>query len=99
FFLGGATTIRGFDPSDPNERIPSDQDLQNLITGTQYAGSLFSIPGYSYYYLFKTEFRFPLYQELWGSFFYDGGAILIDGVDFADAYRDTAGFGIRYNTP
>lgn len=99
FFLGGATTIRGFDPSDPNERIPSDQDLQGLITGTQYAGSLFSIPGYSYYYLFKTEFRFPLYKELWGSFFYDGGAILIDGVNFADAYRDSAGLGIRYNTP
>lgn len=99
FFLGGANSIRGFDPSRPNERIPSDLDFQGQIIGGYQGGGLLRIPTDSYYYLFKTEFRFPLHNQIWGSLFYDGGAVVIDGVDFNDAYRDAAGIGIRLNTP
>lgn len=99
FFLGGANSIRGFDPSDPDERIPSEQDIQGSTSGGLQGGSLLLIPDDSYYYLLKTEFRFPLYKEIWGSFFYDGGAVLISGVDFIDPYRDAAGVGLRFNTP
>lgn len=99
FFLGGANSIRGFDPSRQNERIPSNYDLQGQIIGGYQGGGLLTIPTNSYYYLFKTEMRIPLYKQLWGSVFYDGGAVLIDGVNFNDAYRDAAGLGIRFNTP
>ncbi|MCO5113800.1 MAG: BamA/TamA family outer membrane protein [Bdellovibrionaceae bacterium] len=99
FFLGGANTIRGFDPSKQYERIPSNYDLQGQIIGGYQGGGLLTIPTDSYYYLFKTEMRVPLYKQLWGSVFYDGGAVLIDGVNFNDAYRDAAGVGVRFNTP
>ncbi len=96
FFLGGSSTIRGFDPSDGvNERIPSDQDLGVDIGG----GGVLEVPGNAYYYLIKAEARFPLFSEFWGSLFYDGGSVLIDKLVQKDAYRDAAGFGLRWNTP
>lgn len=102
FFLGGSSTIRGFDPSDGvNERIPSDYDLCPNQTNCTSArgGDVLSIPENSYFYLVKTEFRFPVYNELWGSVFYDGGSVLIDQIKQKDPYRDAAGIGIRWNTP
>lgn len=99
FFLGGANSIRGFDPSKPYERIPSNYDLQGQIIGGYQGGGLLVVPTDSYYYLLKTEMRFPLYKQMWGSLFYDGGAVLISGVNFNDAYRDAAGVGFRFNTP
>ena len=62
----------------------------------------------SFYYLLKTEFRFPVYKDIGGYFlvervgytlFYDGGSVLIDGFELKDNYRHSAGIGIRYNTP
>lgn len=100
FFLGGSSTIRGFDPSDGvNERIPSNVDLNLQINTSARGGDVMKISDNSYFYLFKTEFRFPIFNELWGAIFYDGGSVLIDGVDFKDPYRDSSGFGIRWNTP
>lgn len=96
FFLGGSSTIRGFDPSDGvNERIPSDEDLGVDIGG----GGVLEVPGNAYYYLIKAEARFPLFNEFWGSLFYDGGSVLIDQLIQKDAYRDAAGIGLRWNTP
>lgn len=99
FFLGGTTTIRGFDPSDgENERIPSDKDIITNSEGV-LGGVLLNIPDNSFYYLIKTEFRFPIYKDIWGGLFYDGGSVLIDGFKLKDNYRHSAGIGIRYNTP
>lgn len=98
FFLGGTSTIRGFDPSDgENERIPSDIDLGTNTSAR--AGEILAIPDNSYYYLIKTEFRFPLVNEFWGALFYDGGSVLIDQISQKDPYRDAAGVGLRWNTP
>ena len=98
FFLGGSSTIRGFDPSDGvNERIPSDRDLG--VDTSARGGDVLSIPKNSYFYLLKTEFRFPIFNEFWASLFYDGGSVIIDQISQKDPYRDAAGIGIRYNTP
>ncbi len=104
FFLGGSSTIRGYDPSDGvNERIPSDFDLGINTSGGIGAsgGDVLSIPNNSYFGLLKSEIRFPLplAQGLWGSLFYDGGSVLIDQISLKDPYRDSAGFGFRYDTP
>jgi len=100
FFLGGATTIRGFDPSRSNERIPSDAELDGNIDGRTVGGGVLNIPGSSYFYLSKTELRFPLAQNSnwWGAVFYDGGSVQI--LPFSlDRWRHAIGFGFRYNTP
>jgi outer membrane protein assembly factor BamA len=68
--------------------------------------------GESNFYLFKTELRFPIYNDLGGVLFYDGGAVsIIDNTNSAQSatesalrdqyplYRDAVGVGIRYNTP
>ena len=105
FFLGGATTIRGFDPSRGNERIPNDAVLQAsglTVQGQTLGGGLLNIPTSSHYYLSKTELRFPLTKNsnFWGAIFYDGGSVQIDNVNANfDAWRHSVGFGVRYNTP
>jgi outer membrane protein assembly factor BamA len=95
FILGGIYTIRGFDLSSPKNRVPKDgnagfelgQANEKLIRTS------------SDYYLFKSEFRVPIYGDWGGVLFYDGGAVHIAGYDFHRPYRDAVGFGIRYNTP
>jgi outer membrane protein assembly factor BamA len=86
FYLGGTSTLRGFDPGD----IPPEYDAE---------GNLVKVLTDSHYYLFKTEVSFPIYGSLRGVIFYDGGAIKISGHRFEDEYRDSAGAGIRYVTP
>ena len=100
FFLGGATTIRGFDPSQSNERIPSDSELDGNIDGRTIGGGVLNIPGSSYFYLSKTELRFPLAENSnwWGAVFYDGGSVQILPFDL-DRWRHAVGFGLRFNTP
>lgn len=99
FFLGGRSTIRGFDTGN-DERIPSNYDLNvNDI-------SKFFVRTHSEYVLVKTEFRFPLWQNfpvgpLGGVIFYDGGAVYINdpNVNLPDPYRDSIGVGLRVATP
>jgi outer membrane protein assembly complex protein YaeT len=99
FFLGGRTTIRGFDASDL-ERIPNNRDLG--------VASLrdFRLTSDSEYFLLKTELRFPLWSnsplgDIGGALFYDGGAVLISQPDVhqPDPYRDSVGVGVRIATP
>jgi outer membrane protein insertion porin family len=105
FFLGSRSTIRGFDGQEPN-RIPNQQEL-GVGPGLPLTDlTQFKIKNDSYYYLIKTELRFPLWKtspmgDLSGALFYDGGAVLIHqaGVDIPDSYRDTIGFGVRIATP
>jgi outer membrane protein insertion porin family len=93
--LGGATTIRGF---DVNEKIPNIYDLQPNGNGDI---SSFKYTVESYYYLLKSELRFPLYKAFGGAIFYDAGGVFANqpGTNSPDTYRDSAGFGIRLNTP
>ena len=93
FVLGGRSTIRGF---ESNEFFPSTDPNH-----PEYLPADFKLTMPSHYELIKSEFRFPLWSkyELDGGLFYDGGLVHIDGRQFQDEYRDSVGFGIRYNTP
>lgn len=96
FFLGGRSTIRGFQPSGAAmdlERIPNLSQLGKANLRDFYVTSE------SYYALLKAEIRFPLYGDLQGAFFYDGGAVLLNQVKLADPYRDSFGVAIRYKFP
>lgn len=105
FFLGGATTIRGFDPSRSNERIPNDNYLETnggILAGSTIGGGVLNIPKSSYYYLSKSELRFPISKDRswWGSVFYDGGSVQITDLDDDyDPWRHAVGLGLRFNTP
>ena len=99
FFLGGRSTIRGFDSRDI-ERIPNFIQLQ---PGADSSENLFRFKATadSHYYLLKSELRFPIAGDLGGAIFYDGGAVLLTqpDVQIPDPYRDSWGFGFRYDTP
>lgn len=95
FFLGGQNTIRGFDFGDLG-RVPNKYQL-----GVDEL-RLFKLRGDSLFYLFKSDLRLPIYGEFVDFvLFYDGGAVLINqpGVNIADPYRDSAGIGLRLNSP
>ena len=90
FFLGGVFTVRGFDTSTDNNRIPPIEIKKStsIIVNDD-----------SYYGLIKSELRFPISGEHGGVIFYDGGIVGITNMHFDRPYRDSVGFGYRYNTP
>jgi outer membrane protein insertion porin family len=92
FILGGRSTIRGFE-TGTFEVLPSSRDLGIGDTDIYYLKSSATMS------LIKSELRFPLWGNIGGSLFYDGGMVKISGLDFADNYRDSVGFGFRYITP
>ncbi len=92
FFLGGRSTIRGFDLSKA-ERIPRLTTL-----GADEIDDFF-LQKDSHYYLIKSELRFPIYGIVGGTLFYDGGAVLVTGFEFDDPYRDAIGLGVRFIIP
>lgn len=89
FQLGGQSTIRGFSPSEafPNA-IELGSDKYRLKTDSAMA-------------LVKSELRFPLWGNLGGAVFYDGGAVWVwdPGIHIDDPYRDSVGFALRYAFP
>lgn len=93
FTLGGQSTIRGYE-AGTQEVFPNRTDL-GLATNE----STYYLKSDSSMYLIKSELRFPIWESLGGAIFYDGGSVTIQDIQFADNYRDSAGFGIRYNTP
>ena len=102
FVLGGIYTIRGFDLSSPFNRLPKEGEggkkadkSDGFKLGT--ANEKF-IKDTSQYYLLKSELRFPIYGDWGGVVLYDGGAVYISGYSFDRPYRDSVGFGLRYNT-
>ncbi len=90
FILGGRSTLRGF---------ASDEFFPSSINSP--IGASFKLRTFSTYNLIKSEFRFPLWksESLSGAIFYDGGEVFIDQINLTDRYRDSAGIGLRYNTP
>lgn len=107
FFLGGRTTVRGFERgADPNrdERFPNRFDL--FSDGDANLNQFF-VTSDSYFYLLKTELRFPISKnmpvigELGGAIFYDGGAVYLSqpDVNLPFPYRDAIGLALRIPTP
>lgn len=93
FILGGRSTIRGFEIGT-QEVLPSPQDLG--ITDTQ---PIYNLQTNAVMGLIKSEIRFPLWGNIGGTVFYDGGYVKISGLNFGDNFRDAVGFGFRYITP
>jgi outer membrane protein insertion porin family len=91
-FSLGANLIRGLDSS---AHYPYVQQM-NVSNITQ-----FRVTADSYYYALSTELRFPFYKDLGLATFYDGGSIYISQPDvmLTSHYRQSIGFGLRYNTP
>lgn len=85
--LGGQSTVRGF---QPGEAFPGEEELGTDRYLLRTDANL---------YLLKSELRFPVYGNIGGALFYDGGAVTIRGVDIQDPYRDSVGFAFRYVTP
>ncbi len=96
FLLGGIFTIRGFDLASDKERIPKQND-DGFQVSTRSTERLIHTD--SHYYLLKSEVRFTVSGEHGGVIFYDGGSVLVSGYNFTRPYRDSVGFGYRYNTP
>ena len=93
FFLGGNTTLRGFDISSNDERVPANYELPVIL------GNQLIIPYDSSYNLVKTELRFPITGDHGGVLFYDRGAVYVGGYHFSRSMRDSVGVGYRLNTP
>lgn len=104
FFLGGASTIRGFSIGT-TETIPGKRELcikQKLIGYDQETSQCnfddVLIRDDSAFFLAKTELRFPLSGALGGLIFYDGGAVYLGDFALDDPYRDSVGAGLRFDT-
>lgn len=93
FFLGGNTSLRGFDTSTDSERVPNNYEFPVIL------GNQLIIPKDSSYNLFKTELRFPISGDHGGVIFYDRGAVYVNGYSFSRSMRDAVGIGYRLNTP
>ena len=105
FFLGGASTIRGFS-FGTSETVPGQKELcikQNLLAPgqetTQCRLDNIYVNDDSAFMLFKSELRFPISGAFGGTIFYDGGAVVLGEFDLEDPYRDSVGFGFTYDTP
>ncbi|OQW53457.1 MAG: hypothetical protein A4S09_07610 [Proteobacteria bacterium SG_bin7] len=101
FSLGTRSTIRGFDPS--LELIPRLDEIKANLAGvtipSDFAITDFKLKDETYFYLVKSEIRFPIYGAVGGAIFYDGGAVVIPNFRFEKEYRHSAGVGLRFVTP
>lgn len=94
FYLGGSTSLRGFDASNANDRLPQDYLFRPELIDSEDL-----VEHSSTFYLLKSELRFPLVNAWGGVLFYDAGAVEIKKVYQPQAFRQSAGIGLRYNTP
>ncbi|MFZ4404693.1 MAG: POTRA domain-containing protein [Pseudobdellovibrionaceae bacterium] len=89
FILGGRSTVRGYE-AGTLESFPNRNDLGSDKYYLRTEAQMF---------LLKSELRFPLTGNFSGALFYDGGSVVISDLYLKDSYRDSLGFGLRYNTP
>lgn len=89
FLLGGQSSIRGYELNS----IPNRSDLLDNFEDP------LTILTDSYFYLLKSELRFPIFKALGGVLFYDGGGVKISQRHQRDEYRDAIGLGVRISTP
>ena len=88
FYLGGQSTIRGYNLNAIPYRT-------NLLDTDERALTILT---HSYFYLLKSEIRFPIFKALGGVVFYDGGEVRIAQRN-RDDYKHAVGAGIRIATP
>lgn len=82
FFLGGTTTVRGF-----------DENMLRYDTDGTAMGGMEMILG-------SAEARIDLGNNIEGSLFYDIGAVRkTEAAGMDESFRDSAGLGLRYQTP
>lgn len=89
FFLGGPSTIRGFDPT--REAFPDPDVLNQNLNNTMTRQTQM--------YLIRSTLTYPIWGLVDGSIFYDGGEVRVGGLDLGFGYRSAAGLGILVNTP
>ena len=107
FFLGGSTTLRGFNSLASNETVPGKRELcvnQGLIPDPTDPNADCDLADIfirkdSFFYLIKSELRFPISGNFGGMIFYDGGGVVIGDFPLQDPYRDSIGMGLRFDTP
>ncbi len=92
FSLGGTSTVRGYEAG--TEYFPNNKDL-----GIAGSNKKYYLESSSSMFLVKSELRIPIKGSLGTALFYDGGQVLIEGLDIKESYRASAGLGLRYNTP
>ncbi len=114
FYLGGATTLRGF-PEDgvvpQDRRAALQQEISECgalvfdagcTTAARFLQQGRDVPseGGEIFLLLKGELRFPLYRDLMGGVFADAGNLWLDQTAFDPTrLRPTVGTGLRYATP
>lgn len=92
FFLGGRSTLRGFELSE----IPDTNEIASLKPSGKTS---YFVTDKSYFGLFKAELRFPIYNDFGAALFYDGGVVDIPEITIEDKFRHSAGIGFRWYTP
>ena len=88
FLLGGQSSIRGY-------QLNSIPRIADLVSGEDTLTILTD----SYYYLLKSELRFPIFKALRGVIFHDGGGVNIAQRHGKPEYRSSVGLGLRIATP
>ncbi len=95
FFLGGLSTIRGFQARQVGPRIRRVEEVNGRVFETfEYIGGLKTA-------YFNAEYLFPLLQEmgLKGVLFFDTGNAWGSGENFFNDMRYSTGAGIRWFSP
>jgi outer membrane protein insertion porin family len=92
FFIGGATTLRGFalDEASPKRKIPLPNG--DVIDGEPIGGNVLTLVNF--------ELRFPIFGNLRGVVFSDNGNVYrrLEVIELLN-WRYNMGFGFRYDTP
>jgi outer membrane protein assembly factor BamA len=102
FFLGGRSTLRGFNQGSDDETVPNRWDLfPNKQKNDPPNLRDFRVLSDSYFGLVKAEVWFPMWGIVGGTVFYDGGFVIINQSDVKQPlpYRDSVGMGLRVTTP
>lgn len=97
FFLGGFSTLRGFSPTDPNDRLPLAEDFKR--SGEDPDNNKSFIKNSSYFFLYKLESRIPIFGNFRGVLFYDAGMVSVSHISQRRPFRHSTGLGLRYKTP